>query len=212
MAKKTLEASAAAVAAAEERRALGDAPLPRLRDLGIAQQILDEWFAEAEGEETPELKELWEKLTGDQRQKVLNWGHYLHNRDEQALVMKAEEDFYKREAERLAERRKAFEAQTERSYDALLFQMESQGITEAMDELITVKLQRNPPSLVGDVPVETLMAWFQSENATLNSFVRYKPEQFELNRAEVKAAAKNLLIERLPDGLELVAPQRVVVK
>lgn len=212
MAKKTLQASAEATAALEERRALGDAPLPRLRDLGVAQQILDEWFAEMEGEETPELKQLWEKLSGDRRQKVLNWGHYLRNRDEQALLMQADEDFYRREANRLKERREAFEKQTERSYGALLFQMQEQSIDAAEDELVTVRRQRNPASLVGEVETETLMAWFQGEDPLHVGFVRYKPEQFELNRAAVKDAAKNMMIEQLPAGLSIVAAERVVVK
>lgn len=212
MAKKTLQASAEATAAVQENRAIGEKKLPTLRELGQARSILDLWLVETEGEETPELTALWAQLEGDTKQKVVNWGHYLHTRDEQALLMEADEKFYAAEAARLRERRIAFAAQTDKSYDALLFQMQEQSIDEAADEYITVKRQRNPAKLIGEVDPEKLAEWFQSENTTLVGFVRYTPEAFALDRQAVKDAAKNVMIERLPEGLELVATERVVIK
>jgi hypothetical protein len=206
------EPSEAAVEALTSQPGMFGSKLPMLRELGQARVILDDWLVETEGEETPEIQDLLAKLEGETAEKVQRWGLYLIDREATAAFMKAEEDFYAAEALRLKERRVAYEKHTERSRGQLQFQLESQGIGDIEGPLCTVKLQRNPAKLVGEVDAEKLAEWFASEDTTLNSFVRYNPETFELDRAAVKNAATNKLIERLPDGLELVAAQRVVVK
>lgn len=212
--KETAAPSDAAVAAIEANQIAGTIgrPLPMLRELGQARLILDDWLREMEGEETPELYDLFEKLEGDTKQKVENWGLYLKDRDAQAALLKAEEEFYANEAARLRERRTSFEAGTERSRAQLQFQMELQGITEVEGVYCKVALQRNPPKVIGEIDAETLADWFQSEDATLVSFVRYTPESFALDRSAVKQAASNGVIEKLPAGLEIVAANRVVIK
>lgn len=206
------EPSEAAVEALNSQPGMFGSKLPMLRELGVARTILDEWLAETEGEETPEIQDLLAKLDGETAEKVQRWGLYLIDREATAAFMEAEEKFYRAEADRLKARRVAYEAATERSRAQLQFQLESQGIGDIDGPLCSVKLQRNPAKLVGDVDAETLAAWFADENPTYNSFVRYTPEQFALDRDAIKNAAKNALIEKLPDGLELVAAQRVVVK
>lgn len=212
---KAADPSEAAVLGIEKnqlRGAIGDRPLPMLRELGAARVILDDWLRELEGEETPELADLFEKLEGDTKQKVENWGLYLQDRDAQAALMKAEEDFYANEAKRLKERRESFEKGTERSRNQLLFQMDLQGIDEVEGAYCKVALQYNPPKLIGDIDPETLAAWFSGDDETYVGFVRYSPESFALDRNAVKAAATNLLIERLPAGLEMVRERKVVIK
>lgn len=210
--KNKPEPSEAAVEALTSQAGMFGSKLPMLRELGAARVILDEWLVETEGEETPEIQDLLAKLDGETAEKVQRWGLYLIDREATSEFMKAEENFYAAEAARLKARRVAYEAQTERSRSQLQFQLESQGIGDIEGPLCSVKLQRNPAKLVGDVDAETLAAWFADENPLYNSFVRYTPEQFAIDRDAVKNAAKNELIAKLPDGLELVAAQRVVVK
>jgi hypothetical protein len=214
MAKAKLkpEPSEAAVEALTSQSGMFGSKLPMLRELGQARVILDEWLAETEGEETPEIQDLLAKLDGDTAEKVQRWGLYIIDRDSTAAFMEAEEKFFRAEADRLKARRVAYEAQTERSRGQLQFQLESQGIGDIEGLLCSVKLQRNPAKLVGEIDAEKLAEWFVDENPLFNSFVRYTPEQFALDRDAIKNAAKNQLIEKLPDGLELVAAQRVVVK
>lgn len=218
MAKKVPgQPSAAAISAVVENAAPQGAfnplrPLPKLRELGQARLILDGWLAETEGEETPELADLFQQLEGETHEKVEKWGLYLLDRQQQAALMKAEEEFYQAEADRLAERRKSYEAGTERSMAQLQFQLELQGIEKVEGTYCTVALQQNPPKVIGEVSPETLAEWFQCEDQVLNSFVRYRPESFELDRNAVKTAAKNFLIAQLPAGLEVKADKRVVVK
>lgn len=216
MAKPKAIASAEARVAAAENSAGPlslERALPKLRELGQAQDILDQWLEETEGEETPEIAALWEELQGDKREKVIRWGHHLLNRYAVADLMEAEMRFYKVEMERLAARLKAYAANTERSEAQLQMQLELQGIEAVESATVTVKLQANPPKVIGDLSGEAMAELFL--NPDLQRFIRYQPEQFALDRNEIKAEAKAnpaALAKWLPSDVKVVQAQRVVVK
>lgn len=215
MAKTKATPSADAVLGVDANRAIGfgERALPKLRELGQAQDILDKWLEETEGEETPEIAELWEQLQGDKREKVIRWGLHLLDRYAIEVLMEAEGRFYLNEGERLLARLKAYKANTERSEEQLQLQLEAQGIEGVEAATVSVKLQDNPPKVVGDLSADQMAEMFL--NPELQQYIRYQPEAFALDRNAVKAAAKadpTGLEKWLPADVKVVRGRRVVVK
>lgn len=208
MAKGKADPSPEAVAARETNAALLDRPLPSLRDLGEAQAILDTFLEETEGEETPEIRDLWNELRGDTETKVQRYGMYLLNRESQAALMKAEADFFAAEAKRMSHRLQSFEAATERKRAYLLVQLQEQQIPDVKGPLCSVARQKTPPTVIGELDRETLETLFLDER--MQRFVRHIPENFEVDKVAVKAAFAAQ--QPIPAGLGVVQRERVVVK
>jgi hypothetical protein len=142
-----------------------------LFDLGAMQDILDGWFAEAEGEVTPELAEIEAELRQETEQKIERWGLWLRAEESEAERIKAEET-------RLAARRKAIEHRVARSKETLRLAMERLGVEKVKGALLTVARQQNPERVVGDLDAPAL----ESLAFDYPELVRTIPARQELDR------------------------------
>ncbi len=149
-----------------------------LYDLGAEQDVLDSFLLETEGEETPEIAELWERLSGQIDEKVERWGLWLRGQQLQADLIKAEE-------ERLRARRKTIENAIERGKAALQMNMERLGRDKVKGKLLTVSIQRNPPAVTCENP----QAVFEGAQGDMFA-TREERVDFRLNRDAVLAAWK----------------------
>jgi hypothetical protein len=188
--------------------------LPRLRDITDAENILDAFLVETEGEETPELAELKEALQGDTAAFFERWGLWLKSRKAEVKWLTGQAAPFREEADRILDRAKALEAAIERSERRLLYEMQLRELPAIEGKLVTIKRQLNPPAVVGaeNLTPEDLMAlYLDSETA---KFVRYKPESYELDKAVVKQTVgvdllPTVLIEK---GVGTEQAEKVVVK
>ena len=160
--------------------------LPSLHDLGDAQGILDSFLFEAEGEETPEIAELWDRLSGEIDQKIERWGLWLRGQKLQAELIKAEE-------ERLRDRRKAIENAVERGKAALQMNMERLERLKVKGTLATVSVVKNPPSCRIDriLPPDELVILHQLDER-LVVYTPPQPAQYALSPSGVIAASKKV--------------------
>lgn len=188
--------------------------LPKLRDIADAENILDQFLTETEGEETPELAELSEALKQDAADFFERWGLWLRNRKAECRWLDGQAAPFKEEHERITARRKALEAAIARSEARLLYEMQLRSIPKVEGKLLTVARQLNPAKVVGAeaVPVEDLMELY-TDSAT-RDLVRYQPESYALDKDAVK---KLVSTGHLPDmlkkhGVGTVQDERVVVK
>jgi hypothetical protein len=150
-----------------------------LHDIGDAQDILDAFLLETEGEETPEISALWDALQGQRDEKIERWGLWLRGQQLQAELIKAEE-------ERLAARRKAIEHAIARGKAALQMNMERLNVTKVDGKLLTVAVQANPASVQGELTEEQLRTLMVVDAA----LVKRVPESYSLVKAEVLKAHK----------------------
>ncbi len=157
--------------------------LPSLHDLGDAQDILDAFLFETEGEETPEITELWGRLSGQIDEKIERWGLWLRGQKLQAELVKAEE-------ERLRSRRKAIENAVDRGKAALQMNMERLGRPKVKGTLVTVSITKNPASLHRDreFSQEELEALWVDDPA----LVLFTPASYALNGSAVIAASRKI--------------------
>lgn len=149
-----------------------------LHDIGDAQDILDSFLLEFEGEETKEIADLWEQLQGQRDEKIERWGLWLRGQSLQADLIKAEED-------RLRARRKTIENAIERGKAALQINMERLGVEKVKGKLLTVSIQKNPPAVTCENP----QAVFEGKQGDLFA-TREERVDFRLNRDAVLAAWK----------------------
>lgn len=149
-----------------------------LYDLGDEQDVLDSFLIETEGEETPEIAELWERLSGQIDEKVERWGLWLRGQQLQADLIKAEED-------RLRARRKTIENAIERGKSALQMNMERLGRDKVKGKLLTVSIQKNPPAVACENPQSV----FDGPQGDMFA-TREERVDFRLNRDAVLAAWK----------------------
>jgi hypothetical protein len=159
-----------------------------LYDLGEARNILDLFLLETEGEETPEIAELWAKLDGDIDTKIERWALYLRELHAEAEVAKAEA---KRLAERAASTMKAYE----RGKAELERQMKLIGREKVKTPRLTIWLQDNNPGLKVDEGVD-LEALHRAGSPLVYEVVEYRTDY-----AEIVARAKNG--GELPKGIRL---------
>lgn len=159
------------------------ASLPTLHDMGNAREILDEFLIEHEGEETPEIKELWERLDGDINEKIERWALWIQDRGGKAKEIKEEET-------RLALRRRALENACERSKAELKFQLERLGKTRLNGVLCSVAIQANSvPSVVCALDNEALKVAYASDSP-VGQFVVEVPASYRLAHSAVVEAFK----------------------
>lgn len=190
------------------------ANLPKLRDIADAENILDQFLVEAEGEETPELAALAEALKADTAAFFERWGLWLKNRKAECKWLDGQAAPFKEEYERIIARRKALEAAIARSEQRLLYEMQAREIPKVEGKLLTVARQLNPARVVGAeaVPVEDLMDLY-TDSAT-RDLVRYQPEQYALDKDAVKKLIGSGHIPEVLEkhGVGTVQDERVVVK
>lgn len=150
-----------------------------LHDLGEAQDILDAFLFETEGEETPAIAELWDMLTGQRDEKIERWGLWLRGQQLQAELIKAEE-------ERLFARRKAIENAVARGKAELQRNMERLDVAKVAGKLLTVAIQANAQSVQGELSEQEL----RTLAVIAPELVKRVPESFSLVKAEVVKAHK----------------------
>lgn len=154
-----------------------------LYEIANARDILDNWLAESEGELTPELETLLAELDGKADDKIEKVALYIRERLAHAAAVKEE-------VARLA----AIQKREERAADSLKRYLHDQMIRMGKDKvnglLCVVALQKNPPSVVGEVPVETLGLWRETLTDGFGRFVRFVPATYALDRKAILDAHK----------------------
>lgn len=126
----------------------------KLYELVEARDILDQFIAEAEGEETPEIAALWEQLDGDLNTKAQNVGLWLREKQSEIAALKAEESW-------LRQKREARENALERSKKYFVELLQKLGRTELGTATARLCRQNNAPSLETkdeDWPADRLIA------------------------------------------------------
>lgn len=165
----------------------------KLYELSAARDILDQFLSEAEGEETPEIADLFAQLNGEIERKVEDTALWIKEKEAEAAALKQEE-------QRLAARRRALENRAERTKHYLELQLEQLGRDKVHGLIVDVALQTNPPSVKGDVDADAL--WDVHEGDTIGvwrDILRFVPETVTLDR---RAALERHKAGRpLPDGL-----------
>jgi hypothetical protein len=149
-----------------------------LRELGDAKEILDQFLLETEGEETPEIADLWEQLQGQTSEKVERWGLWILERNGDLKKLKEEE-------ERITARRRAIENAIDRSKAELLHQLRRVGRDRVQGLVCTVAIQNNSQ------PAVNLLAEAEAFYATEEGRAFVKREEivtYSLDRAAVLAA------------------------
>lgn len=123
-----------------------------LYELAEARAILDEFLLEQEGEETPEIADLWERLEGETTDKIERWGLWLLDRSADVKKLKEEE-------KRLELRRTHLESAIERSKAELMRQLNILGKSKVQGVRTTVAIQQNSaPSVTHVLEPEELYA------------------------------------------------------
>ncbi|MGN6111264.1 MAG: siphovirus Gp157 family protein [Kofleriaceae bacterium] len=176
-------------------------PKVTLREMFGQRTIIDEWLLETEGEETPAIAELWDKLEGDIAEKVERWALWIQARSAEAAAIREEE-------QRLAARRRAIENAVERSKTELQRQLELAQRDKVQGLLCTVALQNNPKSLRGDLDDHAIRNLAMMPEFA--SIVRHVPERYELDRRAVLELAK--AGQPIPVGLEVMQTRSLRIR
>jgi hypothetical protein len=122
---------------------------PKLRDIADAENILDQFLVETEGEETAELADLSAALKADTVGMFERWGLWLRNRKADVKWLNGQAAPFQEEADRIKDRAKALEAAIERSERRLLYEMQLRELPAVEGKLVTVKRTLNTPHVVG---------------------------------------------------------------
>lgn len=175
-----------------------------LYELANARDILDQWLSESEGEVTPELEALLAELDADANAKIERVALYI--REQKALAESA-----KIERDRLAGMASARLKAAESLTGYLHREMDRLGKDRVNGTLATVALQKNPPSVKGDLAQPDLYdlyeTWRRGEGP---AFVKLVPEVYVLDKDAVKAAAK--AGQPIPPGLSVAQTVGVRIK
>lgn len=161
----------------------------KLYELSEARDILDQFLLEEDGVETPEIADLFAQLAGAIDEKVERTALWIKEREAEAAAIKLEE-------QRLAQRRKVIENRVDRTKRYLELQLEQLGRDKVNGLLVTVALQRNPPSLKGDLMPSKLRELHDAGSG----FVTLVPSTYALDRRAVLNVWKTDPAQ-LPDGL-----------
>lgn len=166
----------------------------KLYELADEARVLDEFLLETEGELTPEIEELLDKLETDITTKAGNVALYIRQLLVTAAAVKLEE-------ERLSARRKQIERAADGLKGYLQRNLERLGKTKIEAPTVTVALQANPPSVVGDVPAVDLESRYK--DPTYAEFIRYSPAAYALDRKAILAAYKTHAMIPFSDHLRI---------
>lgn len=115
-----------------------------------------------------------------------------------ALHRKQETETIDAEIARLTARKQTRVREAERITQYVRLCLEIAGETKVTTPLVTVALQKNPPSVVGEVPPDALRALFDADSP----FVRFTPAVYHLDKRATLDAFKRG--DALPDGLAVV--------
>lgn len=156
----------------------------KLYELVEARDILDQFLAEEEGEETPTIAALWQQLDGELDQKGERVALWIREKEAEVAALKAEEAW-------LARKRKAREnaiAASKRYFCELLQQLARQELGTARAKLAR---QAGAPKLEGELTPEQLAALaLESSNPKYRELVRIVPATTSLDRAAALALLK----------------------
>ena len=121
----------------------------KLYELVEARDILDEFLVEEEGELTPTIAELFDRLEGDLAQKAERVALWMREKQAEIAALKAEEAW-------LAKKRKARENAIASSKEYFLELLKRLNRTELGTVKAKLCRQSNPEGVVGELPVEQL--------------------------------------------------------
>lgn len=161
-----------------------------LYEIADARDILDTWLEETGGELTPEIEALLNDLDASANEKIERVALYIREQKSLADAAKQERD---RLAGIAAARLKAAESLT----GYLHREMDRLGKDKVNGVLVTIALQKNPPSVKGDLTQSDLAAI----HAAAPVFVKQIPISYALDRDAVKAAHK--AGQPIPAGLSV---------
>lgn len=146
----------------------------------------------AEGEWTPEIEAEFEAVELGFTEKAERVALFIRELQSSAKAVKSE-------TERLAARAKSFERAAENLKGYLLAQMERAEIPKVEGRLVTVRVQKSPPSVKTTLDQDTLGRMRSDLHTAL--FVKTVPESYGLDTEYVKAIWKNG--KPLPEGIEV---------
>jgi hypothetical protein len=169
-----------------------------LYEIADARDILDNWLVESGGELTPEIEQLLNELDGAANEKIERVALYIREQKSLADAAKQERD---RLAGIAAARLKAAESLT----GYLHREMDRLGKDKVNGVLVSIALQKNPPSVVGE-PVRPLEGLYIDKP----EFVRYSPASFALDRKAVIEAHK--AGQQIPEGLSVAQTVSVRIR
>ena len=146
-------------------------------ELNEARDILDEMLLELDGEETVEIAELWNKLSGDAEDKAIAWAKWLRERELEIKMIDGQLSALKAEQARLTSEQVAIAKLIDRSKGELERQMRTFGLDKVKRPGCSMWFQASP-KLEGELNEEEL----RELAAILPGLVRRKPETFALDR------------------------------
>lgn len=170
-----------------------------LRDLLRERHELDALVEQAEGELTPDLEAAWTANNEAVPVKVESWGLWIKRQE--GLV-----DGINAEIVRLQDRRAVVERSIAASKQELQRQMEAAGLLKVKGVLVTVAVQENQPSVVGDLDTPTL----NRLGVEGSPFVQVVPIHVKLDKQAVKDAAK--AGQPIPEGLSIVRTKSLRIR
>jgi Siphovirus Gp157 len=171
----------------------------KLYELTEERRVLDDFLLETEGEVTPEIAQLLTEIEGKIEEKAERVALYIREQEANAAVIDEE-------VQRLQAKAKALR----RGAAGLKYYLEGQlralGLDKVKGQLVTVALQLNPPSVVGELS--------QDELADLQDrlFVRYVPARFELDKRALLDVAREQGLDALPEGLAIVRTETLRIR
>lgn len=172
----------------------------KLYEIADWRDRLDDKLAETEGELTPEIEAELAALdmaADDKIERVALWIR------EQTATAEAVES----EAKRL-HARAAANLNAARSLKLYLErEMTRLGKDKVKGLRATVTMQKNGPSVVGEIAPETLTEWYEEFSSP---FVRYTPASYALDRKAVLAAHK--ADQPIPEGLTVVQTESLRIR
>ncbi|HEX6464277.1 MAG TPA: siphovirus Gp157 family protein [Vicinamibacterales bacterium] len=158
-------------------------PTAPLYALVHMRDLIDGMLAETEGELTPEIEAILDQLDGATKEKIERVALYVR---EQVATAKAIQE----ESDRLQARAAAKLKAADGLKGYLKTQMERLGMTKVEGLLATVAIQKNPPSVKCDVPLEDVFQILDDEDAADGMISRIEKVEFRLNRDPFLAAHK----------------------
>ena len=177
----------------------------RLYEATDALDTVREWLLEhddeiraSEGALPDELAALLEEAEGTFREKAERVALFIRELLANAEAVKAEEA-------RLCARRKHYEKSAEGLKAYLLFQMQAAEIPKIEGKLITLRVQKSPPSVKVLIEQEKLAEMRESPETML--YVETVPESYRVDTDYAKAIWKNG--GTLPQGIEITQKSHV---
>lgn len=171
----------------------------KLYELADLRDLLDAKLAETDGELTPEIEAELASLDMATDDKIERVALFIREQLAEATAIEDESKRLRQRADAKANAARSLKLYLEREMARL-------GKEKVNGLFVTVAMQNNPPSVVGDV--DAAMLWKQGGDFA--GFVRYTPESFALDRNVVLAAHKAGQV--IPNGLEVVQSKSLRIR